>query len=86
MVKSFKLHRSRIVVNASVFRKHSQKDIDSLWADIKVRGMLSPLIVKPLRLSNLYVLVGGYRRFLATTGWHRYQTLDCVLYQGERSP
>lgn len=46
-------------------RVRNGKNVDDLLASIKSTGLLSPIIVAPLKTEGVYVLIDGYRRVLA---------------------
>lgn len=54
----------KLVITKTNVRRHGERDIDSMAASIKAKGLIQPLLVRPLDDGTFDVVVGG-RRTLA---------------------
>ena len=55
------------VVPSEVNPGGARKGIEELTASVKEKGIIQPIIVRPVKGNGHYEIVAGHRRFLAAT-------------------
>lgn len=90
---SRQIQKRKIPLTQLVENKHNVYkivDIENLSQDIKEAGLLQPIVVKPLKNSDKYVIVIGHRRFnaykqLAKEDPNTYGEIDCVVIDSKEN-